>query len=73
MFGMIPKEDTTCPNCGDSGFDHKKKGYECVYCGFHKPEYKEQPAVCLVFCQGCGCTYSSPCSLHPADKQNPVK
>ena len=71
-YGGAPK-DTTCPNCGCKGFEHDKKDYECRKCGFHKIESKELPPLALTYCDGCGCTLSDACELHPPEKQRRIK
>lgn len=63
---------TTCPNCGAGGWKDKKKDYECEKCGFHKVEAKDEGDCQPTFCEGCGCTFSNPCTLHPADQQRPA-
>lgn len=73
MFGYVAKSETTCPNCGAKGWEEKTKDYECRKCGFHKVETKDGGTIDLTFCEGCGCTLSSPCNLHPAEKQKAVK
>jgi hypothetical protein len=74
MFGYYggKVEVTNCPNCGAKGWDDKKKDYECEKCGYHKVESKELPPIDLIFCEGCGCTRSEACTLHPPEKQKKV-
>jgi ribosomal protein L37E len=75
MFFPFPSASdvTACPNCGTSGFNHKKKDYECEKCGFHKVESVQLPDAQMMFCEGCGCTYSDGCNIHPVDMQRPSK
>jgi hypothetical protein len=73
-FGYGGAADVTnCPNCGAGGWKDKKKDYECEKCGFHKVEAVELPPVQMMFCEGCGCTYSDGCNIHPVDMQRPSK
>jgi ribosomal protein L37E len=64
--------ENICPNCGTRGFDENKKDYECKKCGYHKIETKDEGEIELRFCEGCGCTLSTICGLHPVEKQKLV-
>jgi len=57
-----------CPNCGKPGFEETKE-FECRSCGFHEISNKEYAPIDLVFCEGCGCTLSTYCELHPKTRQ----
>jgi ribosome-binding protein aMBF1 (putative translation factor) len=65
-----------CPNCGGSNsIDLTKKGAYCELCGFKtESSYEvkvEMQEIDIVYCEGCGTSYSSPpgCTTHSKDKQ----
>lgn len=74
MYGYYgAKADDRCPNCGAKGWEPKRKDFECPKCGYHIIETKDAGEITLIFCDGCGCTRSTECTVHPADKQHPHK
>jgi hypothetical protein len=75
MFGFGFNTNPTCDNCG-----HKlqKPDEECFKCGYKKPITKTLDPISLVYCEGCGCTYSqaidcaSVCNIHPKEAQKKI-
>lgn len=53
----------TCPNCGESGWSHKKN-YECKFCGYHTVESRQLEPADLIYCSGCGNYYYDRCPTH---------
>ena len=73
MWGFLSKPTSSCDNCGQKGFEHEKKDYECKKCGYKKPNFKVLDPIELIVCEGCSCTLPAPCTLHPKEQQHPFK
>jgi NMD protein affecting ribosome stability and mRNA decay len=62
-----------CPNCGIQGWKEKVEDYHCESCGYKTVKNRViADPISLVFCEGCGVTYSTGCPNHDASKQKPV-
>ena len=62
-----------CQNCGQPGFETKEPDYRCKSCGYHEIKSKELPAIQMLYCEGCGCIYSTGCTIHDKEIQKPIK
>jgi hypothetical protein len=62
--------NSPCPNCGAH---HFKENEPCKKCGYKIVESKQLSEATLMYCRGCGCTYTNGCGKHDADQQEKVK
>jgi DNA-directed RNA polymerase subunit RPC12/RpoP len=60
---------SSCINCGKSGFNLDRKGYECTNCGYRNIETKKLDVSPLYYCSACGCHYLEATCVHGPDER----